>query len=215
MVQRTIASAAVIAFTLVAFPAFAAGAKLQATGAPPAPIAPAVKSLLAETGAAVAVDGKTAVEVWIRREPERREGAAPKLGVAFGTIAEGSLIGAAHFPGGFKDYMGNAVPAGTYTLRYAVQPADGNHMGVSIHRDFLVLVRAADDADPKALAYADLLAASRKATGHGHPAVLSVFPPGKDAAVPSIVANELDQPMLVVAAGGVRLGLVFEGQGEH
>lgn len=199
---------------LAAAPLLAADWTVRPAGAPPGGLSEAVKAALPAEGLAVEAGGKVAAEFWIRREIDKRDGGATKLGVEFASIPEGSLLGAVRFPEGFNDYKGDALPAGVYTLRYAVQPADGNHMGVSLHRDFVLLVPAADDPGAKPLAVADLHAASRKATGTKHPAVLAVFPVAADAKPASVVLNELDQPLLVVQAGDARLGLVLKGRGE-
>ena len=55
----------------------------------------------------------------------------------------------ANFPKGMSDYRGQAIPPGSYTLRYAMLPQDGNHMGVAPNPDFLLAIPAAIDSDPQ------------------------------------------------------------------
>ena len=82
-------------------------------------------------------------------------------------------MGVIHFPAAAKDYRGQGVKAGYYTLRYELVPQDGNHMGVSQYRDFLLLVPAAKDTDgTKAVTFADAVKLSRDSTDTGHPGVM-------------------------------------------
>ena len=51
-------------------------------------------------------------------------------------------------------------------MRYALMPDDGNHLGVAPNRDFLLLVRAADDPDPAAVfKFADLVGFKQEGYG--------------------------------------------------
>ena len=61
---------------------------------------------------------------------------------------------------------------GAYTLRYALQPTDGNHEGTSPTRDFLVLVRAEDDMSAAPMDVEALLELSATAAESSHPAML-------------------------------------------
>jgi hypothetical protein len=45
-----------------------------------------------------------------------------------------------HFLHAAADFRGQQVPVGFYTLRYALIPDDGNHLGVSPNPDFLLLI---------------------------------------------------------------------------
>lgn len=88
----------------------------------------------------------------------------------------GQLIGLLHFQRRGKDFREQSIKSGWYTLRYALQPIDGNHEGTSPTRDFLVMVRAEDDKSPKPFAMKELLTASAKAAGASHPAMLCLQP---------------------------------------
>src|SRR5829696_1917482 len=63
-------------------------------------------------------------------------------------IKEGTLIGAAKIDKDFRDIRGRVVKAGTFTVRYGIQPANGDHLGVSPFRELLLLSPAALDSDP-------------------------------------------------------------------
>jgi hypothetical protein len=84
----------------------------------------------------------------------------------------GQLIGVMHFNRRSGDFREQTIESGIYTVRYALQPVDGNHEGTSPTRDFLLLVRADDDSSPQPMEVKALLAASAKAAESNHPAML-------------------------------------------
>jgi hypothetical protein len=120
------------------------------------------------------------------------------------------------FPATWIDYRDTELPAGVYTLRYWVQPADGDHMGVSQYRDFLLLCPAAEDTDPDAtFEEKPLLELAAKASGKVHPAVIALFPvPEPPPGGAALTRNDLDQPTLAVTSGDRTLGFVLEGHGD-
>jgi hypothetical protein len=137
------------------------------------------------------------------------------LGVTFGQIESGSLIGAVQLVQPWPDYKANSIPAGVYTLRYGVMPADGNHMGVSPYRDYLMLIPPEQDTDPgKNFNYVELITSSAQASGVPHPAVLALFPIWEEISGPSVVKNEMDQWTLAIKLGDQVVGLVIVGHGE-
>lgn len=84
----------------------------------------------------------------------------------------GELIGLLHFSRRGKDFRDQTISRGWYTLRYGLQPTDGNHVGTSPTRDFLLMVRAEDDPSPDAWETEKLLEASATAAGTSHPGML-------------------------------------------
>lgn len=208
---------------LLAVPAAAADFATEPAGPPPGGLPETVARTLTEDGVQVNAGDQPHLAVWLRTDIPEEE-SSDALGVAFGGLPSGALLGVVRLEREWKDYKEQTVSAGTYTARYLVALADGAHTGVSIYRDFLLLVPAADDPGPETvLSYDELVAASREATGTNHPAVMALFPiyPGTDAQLPAILRNDLDQPTLAfdpaeVAGGGsgAALGLVVEGHGE-
>lgn len=124
-------------------------------------------------------DPKPACELWLRKSIP----AAPKKGseaVAYPQLAESTLVGVVHFFQAAADFRGHQVPAGFYTLRYALIPDDGNHLGVSPNPDFLLLIPAQSDSDPSAAPkFQELVAMSAKTGGTKHPSPLSLAPADK------------------------------------
>ena len=175
----------------------------------------ALRALLADAGMRVVLDGKPAIELWLPKHIPEATGDLGKLGVVYPYLPEGTLVGVARFHDRWLDFRGKPVPAGTYTLRYSIQPTDGNHSGVSDFRDYLVLVPAS--ADPGERVVADvkaLMALGKKATGTNHPAVMSLVPPPKEAKAPSVVAGPRDLVTLIAACGERTLGIVVRGKVE-
>jgi hypothetical protein len=156
--------------------AFAQGPyKIQATQGPPGGDVPqAIQSSLQPQGESLLdSSGKTVCELWLRKDLAPASSPDTGSNVLYGKIAQGSLVGVIHFPAAAKDFRGQAIKAGFYTLRYELVPEDGNHMGVSQYRDFLLLTPAAKDTDgDKAVSFDDALKLSRQATDTGHPGVM-------------------------------------------
>ncbi len=182
---------------------------------PPDKVSDAVKGVLAKESVTVSLNGTTLAQFWFRTQPVVASNPSTELGVNFGQIEVGSLLGVIELEAPWADYKENPIDPGVYTLRYEVMPADGNHMGVSTYRDFLLLVPVADDADPsKNIGFEDLVSLSSETTGVPHPAVLSLFPIWDSVSKPTIVKNDLDQPTLAINVGNIVFGLVVKGHGE-
>lgn len=142
-----------------------------------------VRQSLQENGYRITLDDpKPACELWLRKSvPAQAKKEAE--GVAYPQLAESTLVGVVHFPQSASDFRGQQVPAGFYTLRYALIPDDGNHLGVSPNRDFLLLIPAQSDSDPgAAFKLQELIAMSAKTVGTKHPSPLSLLPADKPAA---------------------------------
>jgi hypothetical protein len=155
----------------LAFPQY----KLEPAGPPPDGVPAAIAGTLQKEGSKiVAGNGAAFCEVWFRSTAPSGPKSAED-GVTLPTIPQGALIGVLRFPGRGADRRGQNIKAGTYTLRYALQPVNGDHQGVAPQRDFLVMVPVADDPGPDAKpGVEDLMKLTRKASGTPHPAVLSM-----------------------------------------
>jgi len=93
----------------------------------------------------------------------------------------GQLIGLLHFTRRGSDFRDQSFSKGWYTLRFDLQPVDGNHVGTSPTRDFLLLVAAAQDEPGKQWSQEDLLEVSAEAAGSSHPGMLCLQDPIKDS----------------------------------
>src|SRR5437660_7592184 len=110
--------------------------KAQPAGTPPADLAPSVAATLQKEGSKVVAGSGTAFcEIWFRTTapsgPKTSEDA-----VSLPTIPQGALLGALRFPGKGADRRGQGIKPGVYTLRYVLQPVNGDHQGVAPQRDF-------------------------------------------------------------------------------
>src|SRR4030095_6459640 len=98
---------------------------------PPADLAPAIASLVQASGAKV-VAGAATLDIWW---VQSLGGDGP----GWSGVDSGTLVGAVRVTGTFKEIRGKAVAPGGYTLRYGQQPQNGDHLGISPFRDFLLL----------------------------------------------------------------------------
>ncbi|HET7215541.1 MAG TPA: hypothetical protein VFL79_18265 [Terriglobia bacterium] len=171
----------VLAFSVASFLAFSVAAfaqgtyKLQAAnGLPGGDVGQSIQNSLQPQGESLLDgSGKVLCEVWLRKDLAPAASPDSAANVLYGKIDQGSLVGVIHFPAAAKDYRGQAINAGYYTLRYELVPEDGNHMGVSQYRDFLLLVPAAKDTDgAKNVTFTDAVKLARDSTTTGHPGVL-------------------------------------------
>lgn len=174
---------------------------------PPAGLGPAIASLLQATGTKVIVGGAT-LDIWLAQAIASDGG--------WSGVESGTLVGAMRVTGAFKEIRGKVVAPGVYTLRYGLQPQNGDHLGISTYRDFLVLSPASADTDPKVLGFDGVVALSKQVIGTSHPAALSIDPP-EDApgAVLSTYKNDLghDGVVFEIKAGGksLKFGLILTG----
>lgn len=135
-------------------------------------------------------DAKPACELWLRKGVPAQ--AKKDADVSYPQLAESTLVGIVHFPQAAADFRGQQVPAGFYTLRYALIPDDGNHLGVSPNRDFVLLIPAQSDPDPNAtFKFQELVTMSAKSTGTRHPSPLSL-PPADKPSVGTVAKDDQD-----------------------
>jgi hypothetical protein len=198
--------------------AFAAGSifaqyKSEPAGSPPSELAPAISQALEQQGTKITGSNGVFCEVWFRTSLP----AGPKSSeesVTLPTIPHGTLLGAIRFPAQGADRRGQPIKPGVYTLRYSLQPLNGDHLGVSPQRDFLVLVPAAEDKDLNATPNFDaLMAMSRKASGTPHPAVLSMW--GAGASDPAGFAKQGENDwVLTKKIGDTAISVILVGKVE-
>jgi hypothetical protein len=149
--------------------------KVEKTTAPvPEEAAAPVRETLA--GEALRVTGPNGIvcELWLRKAVPGKRAPAQELGVVYGQLAEGTLVGVIRFPSEVKDYRRQRVKAGVYTLRYAIIPVDGNHQGVAPQRDFVIAAPASADKSPATVTRDATIDLGRKTTGTNHPSVWSL-----------------------------------------
>ncbi|MDE2507161.1 MAG: hypothetical protein KGM43_08125 [Planctomycetota bacterium] len=160
--------------------------------APPAETVPAIRAVLNATGYRVVDgDGKTFAEIWMRSAtPASGPPSGPQGAVGFPILSEGEVLGIVRYPGEGRDYRDQAIAQGVYTMRYGLQPVNGDHLGVSVFRDYVLLLQAAKDKDLGKLEQKTLRERSAEAAGSSHPAVLLMVAPPASSAPPALVHDE-------------------------
>jgi hypothetical protein len=162
----------------LALPAAAQSYKSEkVTLAPPQQFSASVRDVLSQEAFRVTGPDGVVCELWLRQAVPATGPGGKQQEIAFPQISEGTLVGVIRFPSNVIDYRGQPIQSGVYTLRYALIPEDGAHMGVAPpQRDFLLLGPAADDAAPATLTRDQTLDLSRKVTHTRHPTVWSMAP---------------------------------------
>lgn len=167
------------------------GYKAEAIGAAPADVPAAIQSTLDPQGVRVTGDqGAMLCEVWLRKTLPTSANPNTSSDVLYGALPAGAFLGVLHFPKDAADFRSQTIKAGFYTLRYALIPQDGNHMGVNPSRDAMVLSPVSADKDPdKVLSFEDEVKLSQQASGTPHPGFL-VGAPVSGTSFPSVAKDD-------------------------
>jgi hypothetical protein len=163
--------------------------------AAPAEVAEALRKEVASEGMRIQKGGKPYMDFWLRGFAPASDQKAP-LGVRFPEIRPGSFLGVVRVHGGASDFKNQKYPAGVFTLRYQIQPEDGDHQGTAESRDFLLLGPAAADATPEALGEKESVKLSAKVNGKKHPIVMWLVPPAEEGKGPRIVKDDMKEHVL-------------------
>jgi hypothetical protein len=155
--------------------------------APPEEVPQAIRETLDLVALRVNGAGGALCEIWLRKALPVAPSTSHELGVGYGQIAEGTLMGVVRIDTQTSDYRQQVLKPGIYTLRYALHPVDGNHQGIAPMRDFVVLSSVAVDSSPAGITREAAFANSRKSRGGNHPSVWSLAAADdKPTAVPAI-----------------------------
>jgi hypothetical protein len=125
--------------------------------------------------------GELFADVWLRQAtPGSEKPTGPKGAIQFPFLADGELLGVLEFGHEGHDYRDQPIPKGVYTMRYGLQPVNGDHLGVSTYRDYVLLLPATKDKAIAAPARKQLEEKSSESAGTNHPAsfLLLMAPPG-------------------------------------
>jgi hypothetical protein len=181
---------AVAAFLLVALPARADkySVKTVSDTAPPKEVQEPIRKLLDSRCVQLLDDkGGTLLELWFRKEmPVKATEAQVKNGLTYAEVPLSAVVGVVRVPKVTLDYRKQKVKPGVYTLRLALQPMDGDHMGTAPYNEFCLLCPADEDRKPDLLEAKALHELSGK-TVEGHPSVLVLFPGKGATAEPKLV----------------------------
>jgi len=213
----------VILFLLAAIAAQAADLKLKtADSAPPKEVDASIQKLLQPKAIQLADGDKAAFQFWLVKElpVQSKPASAAK---ALDAVKQATLLGVVSVPAAQRDYRDDELAAGVYTMRFVLQPQDGNHLGSAEFPYFAALTPAKLDAKPDGIAdYKALVKASSKETSTDHPVILSLRPASSDAGDAPQLAEPAPEHKTVrvkvpaTAAGektSIAFEIVYEGKG--
>lgn len=155
-------SLALVAVLSAVAPAVLTGQELTAsteTVEVPAELAEPIRALLQPQTSVVMRDGNR-IEIWWVKAIALES--APQGAPSWSNAPDGALVGAMRVAQPLTDARGFTIKPGVYTLRFALQPQDGDHLGVSPYRQFLLVAPAADDQLPDAVGFKGAVALAKK-----------------------------------------------------
>jgi hypothetical protein len=180
-------------------------------------VVPAIASVLSADGVTVKA-GDIPLDLWWVKALALTS--APSGKPAWKDVADGTLVGVIRVGATWNDIRGYVVKPGVYTLRYAQQPENGDHVGVSPYRDFLLMAPVALDTSADVVGYKTAVELSKKTVNRAHPSALSLDPPAATRAPLSAIANDAGLEGFAFsvattasgqAAGDLTFGLILKG----
>lgn len=178
------------AFLILAAPAQVEGAYTvkREKSALPKELAAGFAKLLDDQALVVQTEqGSTVATIWLCKTlPSKAAPEQVKTGLTYRELQQSTLVGVVQFPQAWTDYRNQRIGAGAYTMRYALQPEDGDHQGTAPYSEFCLLTPIAKDEKPGVLDVKELHELSSHAPGGTHPGVMLLFPNPKPANDPKI-----------------------------
>jgi hypothetical protein len=164
-------------------------AKVQAgSKQPPEELKEPIRQLLSDETVQVLDKGGLVAEIWFRKEiPSQADPKDIQQVARYRHVPQSTVMGAVRFDQPWSDFRGQKVKAGVYTLRLAMQPMDGDHMGTAPFNEFCLLVPAALDEKPDTMEFKHLFELSCKAAGSSHAAAMLLYPNDKPGAAPELL----------------------------
>lgn len=147
-----------------------------------------VAKLLEPTGIRVSRGTRKICDIWLCKE-----WSLPKFDPGANLLypfQPGQILGVVLFHRKSSDFRQQDIGKGLYTMRYGQQPEDGNHVGTSPTRDFVLLIEVSKDKSPEPLDYKALTTNSAEAAGGKHPCLLYLGRPEPDRT--DAIRNESD-----------------------
>ena len=176
--------------------------------APADELAPEIAKQLSPTGFKVMrSETSTLCHIWLCKQWNVADGFKPTAELQY-PFQQGQLVGVIQYKRRGEDFREQDVNRGVYTLRYALQPTDGNHEGTSATRDFLLVVKAEDDKSPEPMDVEKLFAASKEAAESSHPGLLAMKSPSPEAKTekPLIREQAEDEWWIISITGAAAVG---------
>jgi hypothetical protein len=218
MIRIPSALAALLVFASLLPAANPAKCTVKAIAIPPAKeLAEPVRALLGDAALQIVEGDKPVCDLWLRKELPLKAGADASKGYA--AVEESTVVGAIRFHQEWSSFRKQKVKAGVYTLRMAIQPMDGDHMGTAPYNEFLLLAPAAADQKPVTMQAKAMFEISAKTIpGTTHPVMLLLFPNPKPDDAPKLADKGNNVWVLnckeATAKGALGLGLTLFGASE-
>src|ERR1043166_2307217 len=189
---------------------------------PPKELSEPIRKLIAGKALQL-LDGDSPVyEFWLVSElPLQTKPASTAK--ALDAIKQTTLLGAVSIAKSQRDYRDDELAAGIYTMRFGLQPTDGNHLGTSEFPYFALLIPAKLDPTVDGIStYKALTKASSKETTTENPVILSLRPAAAEGGEPKLnepAPEHKSVRVKVPAKAGEEktsaiFELVFEGKGK-
>jgi hypothetical protein len=182
----------------------------------PAELDPSIRKAFQSEALQLLDAGKPTLEFWFSNEVPLTTKPDSSAG-GLQAIKQTTLIGAVAVHKGGRDYRENDLNTGVYTMRFALQPQDGNHLGTAEYLSFIVLIPAKLDTKLDGIPdYKAMVKASSKETSNDHPVVLSLRPSSSTEgdfpklAEPAPEHKSIRVKLPAKAAGSDKASLVFE-----
>jgi hypothetical protein len=161
---------------------------------PPSAIAPEITKALNSQGYRITDgSGKAFVDIWLRKSiPAASKPSGAKGVIQFPFFQQSELLGVVQLAVEGHDYRDQAIAKGTYTVRYGLQPVNGDHLGVSPFRDYILMLPAAKDKTLEILPKKQLETSSAESAGSSHPAILFMLavPSGSSPIKPAMIHDQ-------------------------
>ena len=145
----------------------------------PGGLSPEIEKLIDAAGHQIHGEDGAVVELWLLKSLPIKAKFKSSASQLY-PFTPGQLLGAMRVPKGaeYTDFRDQDIAPGTYTLRYGLQPEDGNHLGTSDTADFILALPAKYDTKPATIEdFYELSERSGKAAGSTHPAIFSLLDP--------------------------------------
>jgi hypothetical protein len=170
--------------------------------------------LLLPTGYRVENSLGEKLTLWFVEElPTKADGG--EFNVEYGTLEPGGVVGLVRIDSPWGDYRKQTIPPGLYSLRYGIQPADGDHTGVTYFRDFLMMLPVADDKfESGSQAMEAIVEAAKASAETEHPGVMGLYQIYDPVAETQVMSNDWGELSLAYKVGDFILGVALEGHGQ-
>jgi len=164
------------------------------------------------------------MEFWFR-SPVPVKAKPASLAKCLDAIRQPTLIGVVQVHQELRDYRDDELYEGVHTIRFGLQPEDGNHLGTSEFSYFAVLIPTKLDCELDGIGtYKKLTKKSSQETSSEHPMIMSLRPvKSADGELPSLHEPAPDHKSVRIklpakTADGSKTEIVFElvyeGMGE-